>query len=172
MKVKAQGWSSVQLTTSSSEIPRHALCPDTPSRDARLLRCSETTMGSSKCRLNSLADAPELARLRVVPSNSSESVNSVNSFAMLSELVLASDGDASCISSTLSRVIHQPSRRWVSQMSRARTLIPRHKLFQPSTCTHPTSTCQHGVAIDHGETDEVPSLTLLTALSAIPFVSG
>ena len=61
--------------------------------------------------------------------DSSESVNNDNSVAMLFQLVLASDGDASC-------VFHQPSRRCVSQMSRART-------------AH--STCRHVVAIDHGK---------------------
>ena len=44
---------------------------------------------------------------------------------MLFELVLASDGNRSYISTTLSSVFHWPSRWWVSQMSRASMLIPR-----------------------------------------------
>ena len=115
-----------------SEIPRHALYPDTPSRDARLLKWPRDNHG-----IKQSADSTVWLThpswpfsgwfLRTLLKVSTAST----ALQCCVELVLANDGDASCISSTLSRVIHQPSRRWVSQMSRARTLIPRHELYQP-----------------------------------------
>ena len=85
------------------------------------------------------------------------SPESVNSVASVFELLPASDGDAIRISTTVYRVFHRPSRRWASQVSRARTPIPSRQAVPISrVCMHPTSTCQHDVAIDHGKACIIP----------------
>ena len=112
MKVSLELEKSWSSKTSHSE--QSQTCPGSQhsSRSERLLKCPGQPMETGR------------VQPRRAPGDSCFSSESVDSVATLFELLPASDADAIHIYSTLSRVFHRPSRRWASQVSRARTAIP------------------------------------------------